>query len=130
VIVVDASVLGTALGDDGSDGDRARRRLQGERLVAPHLVDLEVSSAWRRPAASGDLDDRRAQLALDDLRSLRIDRVAHTSLIGRCWEVRDHLTVSDAAYVALAELMAAPLLTADSRLADAPGLRCKVELLA
>ena len=29
VIVADASVLATALGDDGADGDRARGRLRG-----------------------------------------------------------------------------------------------------
>ncbi|QQS24467.1 MAG: type II toxin-antitoxin system VapC family toxin [Actinomycetota bacterium] len=74
MIVVDASILVTALGDDGSDGDRARSRLEGERLAAPHLIDLEVTSAWRRLAASGDLDPRRAQFALDDLRALRIQR--------------------------------------------------------
>jgi len=44
VIVVDASVLVTALGDDGPDGDHARARLRGERLSAPELVDLEVTS--------------------------------------------------------------------------------------
>jgi predicted nucleic acid-binding protein len=104
--------------------------LQGEQLVAPHLVDLEVTSAWRRLAASGALDERRAQLALDDLRSLRIDRVPHTSLIARCWELRENLTVYDGAYVALAELMDVPLLTADTRLAGAPGLECEIQVLA
>ncbi|MFZ1490121.1 MAG: type II toxin-antitoxin system VapC family toxin [Ilumatobacteraceae bacterium] len=129
MIVVDASILVTALGDDGSDGDRARSRLEGERLAAPHLIDLEVTSAWRRLAASGDLDPRRAQFALDDLRALRIQRVPHAALIARCWELRDNLTVYDSAYVALAELMGARLLTADARLAGASGLKCEIELL-
>jgi len=129
LIVVDASVLVTALADDGNDGDRARDRLRGERLTAPHLIDLEVMSAWRRLAAAGDLDDRRAQLALEDLRSLRMDRVPHTPLIARCWELRDSLTVYDAAYVALAELTDLSLLTADARLASASGARCQIELI-
>ena len=73
MIVVDASVVVTALGDDGPDGDRVRDRLRGERLVAPHLLDLEVTSAWRRMAAAGDLDERRAAFAMEDLRVLRID---------------------------------------------------------
>ena len=81
-------------------------------------------------AASGDLDHRRAQFALDDLRSLRIDRVPHASLIAPCWELRENLTVYDSAYVALAEVMAVPLLTADARLAGASGPRCEVELLS
>jgi predicted nucleic acid-binding protein len=45
VIVVDASVIVTALADDGGDGDRVRDRLRSERLIAPHVVDLEVASA-------------------------------------------------------------------------------------
>lgn len=129
MIVVDASIVVTALADDGDDGDRARHRLRGEQLVAPHLIDLEVTSAWRRLAANGDLDNRRAQLALDDLRSLRMQRVPHVPLLDRCWELRHNFTVYDAAYVALAEVMHLTLLTADSRLAGASGPQCEIELL-
>jgi predicted nucleic acid-binding protein len=129
LIVVDASILITALVDDGDDGDRARDRLRGERLIAPHLIDLEVTSACRRLIASEHLDDRRARFALDDLRSLRMDRVSHVPLIDRCWELRDNLTVYDGAYVALAETIESTLLTADRRIAGAPGVRCPIELL-
>lgn len=129
MIVVDASVIVTALADDGDDGDRVRARLRGERLAAPHLVDIEVASAWRRLAAGGDLDERRAQLALDDLQALRIDRVPHRPLLARCWELRDHLTMYDAAYVALAESLDVPLVTGDARITAAPRIRCEVELL-
>lgn len=129
MIVVDASVLVTALADDGGDGDRARARLRNERLTAPHVIDLEVASAWRRLLSAGDLDDRRAQLALDDLQALRLERVPHGPLIPRCWELRDNLTMYDAAYVALAESLDVTLVTADARLTAAPGIRCDVELL-
>jgi len=50
-------------------------------------------------------------------------------LLERCWELRANLTTYDAAYVALAELIDAPLVTLDSRLADAPGPRCTIEVL-
>jgi predicted nucleic acid-binding protein len=103
--------------------------LRGERLVAPHLIDIEVVSAWRRLAAAGDVDERRVALAMGDLGSIRLDRVPHVPLVGRCWELRQSLTVSDATYVALAEAMDVALLTADAKLAAAPGLRCAVELL-
>ena len=103
MIVVDASVIVTALADDGDDGDRVRERLRGERLVAPHLIDLEVVSAWRRLAAAGQLDDRRVALAMTDLGALRIERAPHQPLVRRCWELRANLTVYDASYVALAE---------------------------
>ena len=130
MIVVDASVLVTALADDGPDGNQARQRLRGERLVAPHLIDLEVVSAWRSLAAAGSIDERRAQLALADLRALRIERVRHEPLLGRCWELRADLTVYDAAYVALAEQIGTTLLTADGKISAVPGPRCPIEVLA
>ena len=129
MIVVDASVIVTALADDEPDGDRARERLRGERLAAPHLLDLEVTSAWRRLVAAGELDERRARLALADLQGLRVERVRHGSLLDRCWELRGNLTVYDAAYVALAELLEVILVTADAKLAKAPGSRCPIEVL-
>jgi predicted nucleic acid-binding protein len=129
VIVIDASVVVTGLADDGPDGDRVRARLRGERLAAPEVIDLEVASAWRRLVSTGNLHQRRAALALADLDAMRIERAPHRPLLARCWELRDNLTIYDAAYVALAELMQIPLLTGDRRLAEAPGARCGVELI-
>ena len=129
MIVVDASVLATALGDDGPDGDHARARLRGERLSAPELVDLEVTSVLRRQVHSGAADLRRAALALADLTALPLQRAPHRPLLARCWELRDNLTVYDASYVALAEALDVTLLTGDGRLARAPGLRCHIEIL-
>jgi predicted nucleic acid-binding protein len=130
VIVVDASVVVTALADDGPDGDQLRERLTGEALAAPHLLDVEVMSTFRRLAAVGQLDDRRVDLAVGDLRSLRIRRVPHGPLLTRCWQLRDSLTVYDAAYVALAEGLRAPLLTADRKLARASGPECEIEVVS
>ncbi len=129
MIVVDATVVVTALVDDGDDGDRVRARLRGERLCAPHLIDVEVLSAWRRLAASGALDPERVGLAMADLRDLRVERVGHVRLIDRCWELRHNLTIYDAAYVVLAEELRVDLLTADAKLAAAPGSRCRIEVL-
>ena len=129
MIVVDASVIVTALADDGPAGDRVRARLRGERLAAPAVIDLEVMSAWRRLVSTGDLDERRAHLALDDLHALRMERAPHRPLLARCWELRHNVTMYDAAYIALAELMSSPLLTGAARLAAAPGTRCQVEVL-
>ncbi len=130
MIVVDASVLATALGDDGDDGDQARARLRGERLAAPELVDLEVPSVLRRLLLAGRLPLRRAELAMSDLLALPLHRVSHRSLLPRCWELRQSLTVYDASYIALAEQLRTTLVTADSRLASAPGLGCEVDLMA
>lgn len=130
MIVVDASVLVTALADDGPDGDRARSRLRGERLVAPHLIDVEVTSAWRRMASAGDLDERRATMAIADLGALRLDRVPHGPLLERCWQLRSNLTLYDAVYVALAERTETILVTVDSKLARSSGPRCEIEVLS
>ena len=129
MIVVDASVLATSLGDDGPDGDRARARLRGERLTAPELVDLEVVSVWRRQVSAGAMDERRAVLALADLGTLPLRRAPHRPLLARCWELRDNLTIYDAAYVAVAEALGMPLLTGDARLARATGPACAIEVL-
>ena len=128
VLVVDASVLVVALADDGADGDQARVRLQGERLAMPELADLEVASVLRRQVRAGAMDARRAGLALDDLAVLPAQRAPHRPLLARCWELRDNLTVYDAAYVALAEAMRATLLTGDQRLARATGPQCTIEV--
>ena len=127
--MVDASVVATALGDDGPDGRRARSRLAGERLTAPEIIDLEVVSAWRRLCAGGQLDPGRAGQAIADLEMLRLERVPHRPLLRRCWELRENATVYDAAYVSLAEKLQATLVTADQRLVSAPGARCEFELV-
>lgn len=129
MLVIDASVLAVALLDDGQDGDTVRDRLRGEQLAAPALIDLEVASVWRGLARGGHLDPRRVRLALDDLQELPLQRVEHTSLLWRCWELRDNLTIYDAAYVALAEALQAPLLTGDRRLARSTGPRCTIEVM-
>ena len=104
--------------------------MRGERLAAPHLIDVEVLSAWRRLASAGHLDGRRADLAIADLRAIRLARVPHGPLLERCWQLRSNVTVYDGLYVALAEVAGVGLLTADSRLATAPEVQCEIELLA
>ena len=120
MLVVDASVLVVALADDGPDGDRTRQRLRGEQLAAPGLVDLEVGSVLRRQNLAGQIDTRRAEMALNDLAVIPLQRAGQIGLLGRCWELRQNLTFY-AANVALAEALHTTLLTGDHRLARAPG---------
>ena len=128
MIVTDASFLVVALADDGDDGAEARARLRGEELAAPHLADLEVTSVLRRSVAAGSVTAQRAYLALQDLSDLDVERVAHTSLLPRVWELRGNYTAYDASYVALAELFQAPLLTCDAKMAAGSGARCVFEV--
>jgi predicted nucleic acid-binding protein len=129
VIVVDASVLAVALGDDGTDGEHARERLAGETLVAPELVDLEVVSVWRRHVAAQLMPARRAANAVADLADLPLRRSSHQPFLRRIWELRHAGTPYDAAYIALAEALDAVLVTADARLSRASGLRCEIEAI-
>ena len=129
MIVVDASVVVPMLIDDGADGRRARARLRDQRLTAPFVVDIEVMSAVRRLVRVRALDERRIHQTLADLIASPVRRVPHTPLLPRIWALRHNLTPYDAAYVALAEALGAPLLTADRRLAGAPGIECEIELI-
>jgi predicted nucleic acid-binding protein len=129
VIVVDASVLLTALADDGADGTRARQLLDGRSLAAPELIDLEVVSVLRRLVRSGNLSVERADLALGYLDVLPLQRAAHRPLVRRVWELRDTVSAYDAAYVALAELLDAELWTADAKLVRSVGPRCPLVMI-
>lgn len=129
MIVIDASVLAPALADDGATGEAVRTRLRGQVLAAPAVLDLEVTSVIRRGLRAGMLTDHRAALAMVDLAELVVERVPHTGLLRRIWELHANVTPYDAAYVALAELLEAPLRTADARLTRVTGPRCEFELV-
>ena len=129
MIVVDASVVVTGLLVAGPAGDAARDVLRSGALHAPHLLDVEAASAVRRWVLSGRLTAEEARMSLRDLGDLAVDRHAHEPFLDRALDLRDAVSAYDAMYVALAELLAAPLITADSRLARAPGIRCSVMLL-
>jgi predicted nucleic acid-binding protein len=128
VIVVDASLVAAALLDGGPVGVWAAEVLGSGDLAAPHLLPVEVASILRRAAIAGDVSDDVAALAHGDLLDLRVALWPYEPLAARCWELRSNVTPYDATYVALAELLDAPLATLDLRLARAPGPRCSFEV--
>ena len=129
VIVVDASVVAPALADIRGDGSRFRDRLRGQPLSAPDLMRTEVLSVLRRRVAGGALKIAEAETALRSLTSLPALVYPTAPLLNRAWELRNNLTPYEACYVALAEALGCPLLTADSRLARSPGIGCAVEVI-
>ena len=77
----------------------------------------------------GDLGREDAGAALSVLRELDLERHAHEPLLGRIWALRNNLTAYDAVYVALAEALQTKLWSCDARLAAAPGLKARIELV-
>ncbi len=130
MIVLDASAVLEVLLATPVGATIEERVFSGdETLHAPHLLDLEVAQVLRRYNASGEMDRERGRIALQDLSDLPIHRYPHEVLMPRIWELRHNATAYDAAYLALAEALRAPLLTRDSRLASIPGHPVSVELM-
>ena len=131
MIVLDASaaiewLLQTTVGKHVEE----RIFADADTLHAPHLLDVEVAQVLRRYVAAGVITVYRGHEALADLLDLALTRYPHGALLDRVWELRDNLTAYDAAYVALAEALGAPLVTCDGRIASAPGHHARVELIA
>jgi predicted nucleic acid-binding protein len=130
VIVVDASaLLETLLRTSAAAAVEERLFDVGDTLHAPHLIDIEVAQVLRRYAATGQIEPERCREALSDLPDFPLHRYPHDVLLPRVWELRHNLTAYDAVYVALAEVLDAPLLTRDRRLATASGHRARVDLV-
>ena len=128
MLVVDTSAVLGALVGRPSDRRLVDRLSSDGDLCAPHLLDVELLHALGRLVIGGQLGEDRAADARDDFADLAIARYDHVDLADRTWELRHNLSAYDATFVALAELLAVPLVTCDARLADAPGNRAAIEL--
>ena len=124
--VVDASALVAALIDSGPVGQWAEGLVFGGDLAGPHLLPVETANVLRRATAGGDVSDDIATLAHADLLDLQIELFPYRMFADRVWELRHNLSSYDAWYVALAEALEAPLVTADRRLFNAPGPQCEI----
>lgn len=130
MIVVDASaLLEVLLRTPRAKALEARLFAPKQSLHAPHLIDVEAAQVIRRYAANGDIDEKRGRAAIGDLAAFPMQRYAHDTLLLRIWALRANLSAYDAAYVALAEALGAPLLTCDQRLAGAPSHNARIELV-
>ncbi|MGH7823819.1 MAG: type II toxin-antitoxin system VapC family toxin [Candidatus Binatia bacterium] len=130
MIVIDASALLEVLLNASASGRVAERLFAGnDTLHAPHVLDLEIAQVLRRYTLSGEMEAERGEQALEDLADLPLNRYPHDVFLFRIWALRRNLTAYDAAYVALAEALDAPLITRDAALARASGHRARVEII-
>ncbi len=127
--VIDASVLANVIGDDDAAGATARAALMGQEISAPDLVDVDTVSVLRRRWRSGTLTVSRFAVAIDEVSTLPADRYPVLPFMHRAYQLRDNVTAYDATYVALAEQLGCLLVTADQRLANSPGIQCRIRLL-
>lgn len=125
MIVVDASAAVALLTDDGSIGQFIASAITVDEIAYPSLMLYEVASALRRMCVRGMLAESVAEQALRDAITMPGFAFEFDDLAERVWQLRQNLTAYDAAYIALAESIDAPLLTLDARLAAAPGTRCR-----
>lgn len=125
--VFDASVLVDALLVAGPAGDHAREALRDcSTLHVPSIFAAEVTSAVRAMHARGQVSLGPARGAVTKIKAVRTVQYPFEPFLNRVWELRDNLSVYDGWYVALAESLDTSLVTADRRLAEAPGPRCPV----
>lgn len=125
MIVLDASAAVLALLNDGD----ARRSLASQTIAVSHLADSEVAHALRAQVLRGRVGADDAGAALARWGRLGLRRYAVSGLLPRIWDLRENVTAYDATHVALAEGLACELVTADARLAQAPGPRCAITVV-
>ena len=125
MIALDASAAVLALLNDGE----ARRLVAREHVAIPHLADSELTHALRGQVRRGRIVEHQARAALARWARLGLHRFPAVGLLARVWELRDNLSAYDATYVALAEALGCALVTADARLAQAPGPTCAITVV-
>jgi predicted nucleic acid-binding protein len=125
-IVVDGSAAVALVTQAVGPGPWVKRYVATEPLAAPELMLFEAANLLRRLVLRGERDHSSASAAHADLLAMAVERYPYTFMAQRAWRLRGSLTLFDASYVALAELLEAPLVTLDTRLTRAAGPRCEI----
>lgn len=125
MIVVDASAVVALLADEGRLGQFVATMLTENETAYPSLMPYEVVNALRSMGVRGALADSVADQALRNVTTFPGIVFEFEELARRAWRLRHNLTIYDAVYVALAQMIDRPLLTLDRRLVAAAGTQCR-----
>lgn len=125
-VVCDSSAVVALLLDAGADGNWATTALTSVELAAPAVLPFEAANIVRRHELAGLVTTDQAAQAHADLLDLPVELWPYEAVAARAWQLRRNVTIYDAGYVALAELLDATLVTLDRRIGRAPDLRCAV----
>ena len=117
MIVADASaVLEVLLNTSRAAAIASLLFAGGQTIHVPHVADVEVLQVLRRYVSASAVAGARAREMMQDYLDMDLKRYPHDILLERMWELRHNFTAYDAAYIALAEGLDAPLLTCDRAL--------------
>lgn len=132
IFVLDASASVAAFAEHTGRGGRVLSRIReaGEIAVPAHY-HVEAANALRGMERGGVLDTTAMLAVLRDVSDLAVtEHLVVGPLLDRAIELRANATVYDALYIALAEQLECSVVTADTKLAAIPGIRCSIEVFA
>ena len=108
--------------------DAAMAEIERSDVVAPNVIDVEVLHVLRKLERRKEVSGAEADQGRELFLGMNITRYETYGLANRIWTLRHNLTPYDAAYVALAEALEAPILTCDAKMAGATGHNAEIRL--
>jgi len=130
-LVVDASVAAQWLLPEANTHEALQVLRLYPRLAAPDLIYPEVANALWKRVQRGEITAQQGEYLLNAFFSIPLQSHPSSALVHGAWQIAVDfgITIYDALYVALAELIQAPLVTADRRLyAQAPSLSSRIQI--